>query len=162
VNREYDVTARMVLLKSVSDAGFSFYSNYLSPKAQDLKEIPKAALVFWWPLCQRQVRITGVVAKLDSKSSDQYFASRNKGSKMAAIVSKQSSVITSRDDLLSQYQALAQQYENNENIQRPAYWGGYILAPQVVEFWQGRKHRLHDRFQYRKQENKWDIFRLSP
>lgn len=162
VNSAYDVTARMVLLKSFDQKGFVFFTNYLSPKAQALNEIPKAALVFWWPLSQRQVRITGTVALLDAKGSDDYFGSRSRDSRIAAIISKQSHIITSRDDLIKSFDQMSHDLEGKECFARPDYWGGYILDPLVMEFWQGREHRLHDRFQYRKMEDKWEIVRLSP
>lgn len=162
VNKQYDVTARMVLLKSFDKNGFVFFTNYLSPKAQALNEIPKAALVFWWPLTQRQVRITGTVSLLDKQSSDDYFVSRNKNSRIAAMVSQQSQIIPSRDFLIKSFEKAYHDLKNEENFSRPDYWGGYIVQPQVIEFWQSQDHRLHDRFQYSKIDERWDIVRLSP
>jgi len=161
VNKQYEVAARMVLLKSFDHKGFVFYTNYTSVKAQHLKEIPKAALVSWWPLCQRQVRITGVVSLLDEKLSDEYFNQRPRDSRIAAIISAQSKVIPDRAFLLEKYHHKLKELEEHP-IPRPHYWGGYILKPQVIEFWQERPHRLHDRFQYTKKDAGWEIERLSP
>lgn len=161
-NQQHDVTARMVLLKSFDNNGFVFFTNYLSPKAQFLKEVPKAAAVFWWPICQRQVRITGSVILLDEKSSDDYFAQRSKESQIAAIVSKQSEIIPDRQSFLKRYEAKHEEYESLPHIDRPEYWGGYVLQPQCLEFWQGRAHRIHDRFQYNKVAEGWEIVQLSP
>ncbi|MFI4938197.1 MAG: pyridoxamine 5'-phosphate oxidase [Candidatus Berkiellales bacterium] len=163
VNANYDVTARMLLLKSFDENGFVFFTNYDSPKAQALTQIPKAAMVFWWPLLLRQVRITGNVVLLDSTQSDNYFASRSKNSRLAAIASKQSEVIPNRETLIEQFQAQKKRYENIDDIPRPAFWGGYVLIPHTIEFWQGREHRLHDRFEYRKDAaGAWHIVQLSP
>lgn len=162
VNKQYDVSARMVLLKSFDKNGFVFFTNYLSPKSLSIQEISKVAAVFWWPLCQRQVRITGKVTFLDQKQSDDYFHQRNKPSRIAAIVSKQSEIIPNRESLLAQFEALEKKYENSDIIDRPPYWGGYVIQHQSLEFWQGRTHRLHDRFQYTRQANDWAIVQLSP
>lgn len=162
VNADYSVTARMVLLKSFDQQGFVFFTNYESPKAQAIREIPKAAMVFWWPLSQRQIRITGNVKLIDSEQSDIYFATRNKNSQIAAVVSRQSAVIPNREYLIKEFNEAFKQYENVENIPRPDFWGGYILVPDRFEFWQGREHRLHDRFEYRKQNKEWEIVQLSP
>ncbi|MGD9592739.1 MAG: pyridoxamine 5'-phosphate oxidase [Candidatus Berkiella sp.] len=159
-DKQYHVTARMVLLKSFNQNGFAFFTNYLSPKAKQLENIQQAALVFWWPKCQRQVRITGLVSRASAADSDSYFNHRSKESQIAAIVSAQSSVIKDRNVLIDKYNAYSQQAESS--LERPDYWGGYVLKPTEIEFWQGREHRLHDRFQYLLKENKWEIFQLSP
>jgi pyridoxamine 5'-phosphate oxidase len=160
VNKAYDVSARMLLLKSFSSDGFVFFTNYQSLKAQCLQEIPKAAMVFWWPLCQRQVRITGQIILASVKQSDDYFHQRSRDSRIAAIISKQSAVIPNRDYLLKEFDKLAK--ESDENLVRPEYWGGYVLQPHTIEFWQGRLHRLHDRFLYSKKDERWEIVQLSP
>jgi pyridoxamine 5'-phosphate oxidase len=160
VNHQYDVSARMLLLKSFSEDGFVFFTNYLSLKAKCIEEIPKAAMVFWWPLCQRQVRITGQVVVASTKQSDEYFNQRSRDSRIAAIISKQSAIIPNREYLLEQFNALAK--ENDDKLARPDVWGGYVLQPQTIEFWQGRPHRLHDRFLYTKNDTKWNIVQLSP
>jgi pyridoxamine 5'-phosphate oxidase len=149
-------------LKSFDQQGFVFYTNYLSPKAQYIKEVPKGAMVFWWPLCQRQVRITGNIVLVGEQKSDAYFQQRSKSSRIAAIVSKQSATIPDRDYLLKQFQALSKDYADATNIPRPDYWGGYVLEHQSIEFWQGRSHRLHDRFLYTREAKGWKIEQLSP
>lgn len=162
VTRDYDISARMVLLKQFDVQGFCFFTNYLSPKAQALNEIPKASLVFWWPLCQRQIRIKGDVVLLEPAASDQYFALRDKASQIATLSSLQSSVIPDRQTLLTQFEHLTQMYANQSEVPRPPTWGGYRLQHHTVEFWQGRPHRLHDRFQYQKYNDMWQIVQLSP
>ena len=161
VNQAYDVTARMVLLKDYSKHGFVFFTNYDSPKGLALGEINKAALVFWWPICQRQVRITGTVNRVDPKESDAYFSTRDRERCLAAIASKQSEPIPDREALIEQYEQVKQQYDQYQVIPRPAFWGGFIVDPQEIEFWQGRTHRLHDRFRYRKTDGHWIIEQLS-
>jgi len=164
VTREYEITARIVLLKAFDQEGFVFFTNYQSPKAQALKEIPFAALVFWWPHCQKQVRITGKVVVAADKQSDLYFAERSKGSRIAAIVSEQSQPIANKEVLLNRFETLSHRYADQEAVPRPSYWGGYQLQPTDFEFWQSGEHRLHDRFQYRKKsvDKDWEIIRLSP
>lgn len=159
-DKDYHVTARMVLLKSVDEKGFVFFTNYLSLKAKQLKEIPQAALVFWWPLCQRQVRITGTIGLTSAAESDTYFRQRSNESQIASAVSLQSSVIRDRQSLIEKYDALSKQ--TAKPLERPDFWGGYILYPLTLEFWQGREHRLHDRFLYTRNNQQWDIVQLSP
>ena len=161
VNQHYDVTARTVLLKSVDELGFIFFTNYLSPKAQALKAIPKAALVFWWPSCQRQVRVTGTVSLLEEALSDNYFASRPQDSQIASSISKQSEVIPNREYLLEKFTKM-QQAVKDQKIPRPDFWGGFRLHPKTVEFWQAREHRMSDRFEYRHNGSDWEIVQLSP
>jgi pyridoxamine 5'-phosphate oxidase len=158
VNQDYSVTARMLLLKEFSKEGFTFFTNYDSPKAKALEAVPHAALVFWWPACQRQVRITGKVSRISIERSEQYFRSRPLASQVAAIVSQQSKVIPNREVLIEAFDAASLQ-----PVVIPQNWGGYNLVPETFEFWQGRAHRLHDRFEYRKNShNQWDVFQLSP
>ncbi len=159
-DKDYHVTARMVLLKSFDEKGFVFFSNYLSLKSQQLEAVPNAALVFWWPLCQRQVRITGTVSYTSQKESDAYFQQRPKESQIAATISKQSAVIPDRNVLIEKYEALIAQA--HAPLTRPDFWGGFIIKPSEIEFWQGREHRLHDRFQYTLKESLWEIVQLSP
>jgi len=155
-------SARIVLLKGFDENGFIFYTNYKSYKALQLEENPKACLVFFWKEIERQVRIVGLVSKIPVQQSDEYFASRPEGSKIGAWVSPQSQVIESRDWLDKQNIALTNEMKNNK-IDRPSYWGGYIVKPIIVEFWQGRSSRLHDRIQYTLNENgDWIIERLAP
>jgi pyridoxamine 5'-phosphate oxidase len=155
-------SARTVLLRNIDERGFSFFSNYESQKGRDLAENPHAALVFYWSAYERQVCITGIVAKASIEESKAYFDSRPKGSRLATWVSKQSVVIPNREVLDEKLAELTSKYSNND-IPLPSYWGGYVLSPDKIEFWQGRPNRLHDRFRYTKQSNKtWTIDRLSP
>ncbi len=160
VNKHFDVSARMVLLKSFDKDGFVFFTNYMSPKSKYLLEVPKAAMVFWWPKSQRQVRITGNVVRTSAKDSDAYFNQRPKESRIAAIISEQSAVIPNREHLIEKYEKFEK--ENDDVLTRPAFWGGFVLQHQTIEFWQGRTHRLHDRFLYSKKGEHWVIEQLSP
>lgn len=161
VTKTYQVSARMMLLKYFDENGFVFFSNYTSNKAAALEEINQAALLFWWPKSARQVRIQGIVSKLDSKHSDDYFAKRSKASQCAALISKQSSLIASKESLMSDYTHAKKSFEDKP-INRPDTWGGYLLKPIQFEFWQGRPHRLHDRFVYQLVKDNWAISQLSP
>jgi pyridoxamine 5'-phosphate oxidase len=155
-------SARIVLLKGYSERGFVFFTNYNSYKGRQLAENPKACLVFFWKELERQVRITGIVQKIDGKQSDDYFYSRPEGSQLGAIASPQSEIIESREWLENKYDEV-EKNKNQINIQRPAHWGGYLVQPVLIEFWQGRPSRLHDRLEYSLQENgSWKIQRLAP
>jgi pyridoxamine 5'-phosphate oxidase len=154
-------SARIVLLKGFDEHGFNFYTNYDSKKGQDLKENPQAALVFFWAELERQVRIEGMVSKLDPQISTDYFHSRPKGSQIGATVSPQSRVIESRESLEQHVIELKKQYEDLE-VPRPEHWGGYLVEPQRIEFWQGRPSRLHDRICYDLVDGVWIISRLAP
>lgn len=153
-------SARIVLLKGFSEDGFVFFTNYNSYKGKQLAENPKACLVFFWKELERQVRITGIIKKVSSTESDEYFHSRPLGSQIGAIVSPQSSIIESREWLEEKYARLEKEVRH---VERPIHWGGYILSPVLIEFWQGRPSRLHDRFEYSLQENGgWKAERLAP
>ena len=155
-------SARTVLMKGFSEKGFTFFTNYNSFKGQQLSENPKACLLFFWKELERQVRITGIVEKLSSEESNAYFQSRPRASQVGAIVSPQSQVIESRQWLDEKYKEAIKQFENTE-VQRPLHWGGYIVRPVIIEFWQGRPGRLHDRIQYTLLEDGgWRIERLAP
>lgn len=155
-------SARIVLLKGFSEEGFVFFTNYNSYKGKQLTENPKACLVFFWKELERQVRITGIVKKISPAASDEYFHSRPVGSQIGAIVSPQSTIISSREWLEEKY-ATAEKELAHGKIERPPHWGGYILTPVLMEFWQGRPSRLHDRFEYSLQENgSWKAERLAP
>jgi pyridoxamine 5'-phosphate oxidase len=155
-------SARTVLMKEFSEKGFTFFTNYNSFKGQQLSENPKACLLFFWKELERQVRITGIVEKLSSEESNAYFQSRPRASQLGAVVSPQSQVIESRQWLDEEYKEIFKQYENT-TVQRPLHWGGYIVRPVIIEFWQGRPGRLHDRIQYTLLENGgWKIERLAP
>jgi pyridoxamine 5'-phosphate oxidase len=155
-------SARIVLLKGFSEAGFQFYTNYESFKGRQLLENPRACLVFFWKELERQVRITGLVEKLSSKNSDDYFNSRPPGSRIGAWASPQSEVIKNSEWLDQQVDHYKLRY-SGDDIPRPPHWGGYLVRPVTIEFWQGRPNRLHDRLQYTLQENGgWIIERLAP
>lgn len=155
-------SARIVLLKGFDKNGFVFFTSYQSYKGMQIEENPKACLVFFWKELERQVRITGLVKKLDEKKSDEYFLSRPKGSQIGAWASPQSRIIESRNWLDKRYLEKTEEFKEKE-MQRPQNWGGYIVAPVIIEFWQGRPSRLHDRIQYTlQQDGGWKIERLAP
>jgi len=148
-------------LKDYSDQGFVFFTNYESRKGKDMAGNPHVGLVFFWKELERQVRIEGMISKLNASSNDAYFQSRPEQSKLGAWASQQSSVIASRVQLEAAYQQQVMAFEGKE-IDRPEYWGGYLVKPDLIEYWQGREGRLHDRLEYRKNENGWQMDRLSP
>ncbi len=153
---------RHVLLKQYRDEGFVFYTNYLSDKAKHISTNNQVALSFLWEPLERQVNIQGYVKKLDTHASEQYFLSRASGSRVSAWCSRQSCVILNRKKLEADYQAEMERWKD-KNITCPPFWGGYLVCPTQVEFWQGRAHRLHDRFCYKHSKNAgWFIDRLSP
>lgn len=155
-------TARIVLLKGFDANGFVFFTNYRSYKGLQLEENPRACLVFFWKELERQVRITGLVKKVPQQDSDAYFHSRPVGSQIGAWTSPQSQVIENREWLDNHYLEVAESFKEKE-LQRPEHWGGYLVQPVVVEFWQGRPSRLHDRIQYTLEDNgSWKIERLAP
>ncbi|WP_242918875.1 pyridoxamine 5'-phosphate oxidase [Pontibacter liquoris] len=155
-------SARVVLLKDVSPAGLTFFTNYNSRKGQELAETPFAALTFFWPALERQVRIEGKVSKAAPQHSDTYYHSRPKGSQIGAWASPQSQPIASREELEEADQAFTEQFAAVAEIPRPPFWGGYLLQPDRLEFWQGRPNRLHDRIVYELQGSTWHIVRLAP
>ncbi|HEX8998112.1 MAG TPA: pyridoxamine 5'-phosphate oxidase [Ktedonobacterales bacterium] len=155
-------SARMTLLKGLDERGFVFYTNYESRKGAELAANPRAALLFFWVLLERQVRVEGRVERVSAEESDTYFHSRPLGSQLGAAASAQSRVIASREVLQQAYSELEQRFAGGE-VPRPPYWGGFRVVPQVIEFWQGRPSRLHDRLRYtRLPEGAWRIERLSP
>ncbi len=156
-------SARVLLLKEVSDAGFVFYTSYTSRKARELESNPFAALTFYWPELERQVRVEGQVGRASRQQSEKYFRSRPKGSRLGAWASHQSQVISSRDQLEAKLRDLEAQYADTDEIPVPEFWGGYCVIPETIEFWQGRPNRLHDRLRYRKiNTSEWILERLSP
>lgn len=153
---------RMVLLKDMDERGFVFYTNYESRKGRELADTPWAALTFFWPEMERQIRIEGRVEPVSAEESDAYFHSRPVGSQLSASVSHQSQVISGREVLEERVAELSAQYQGQE-IPRPADWGGFRVIPDTIEFWQGRPNRLHDRLRYRLlADGRWQIERLSP
>jgi len=155
-------SARIVLLKGFDGEGFVFYTNYRSYKGMQLEENPKACLVFFWKELERQVKIVGLVHKVPEQESNAYFSSRPEGSRIGAWTSPQSQVIEDREWLDNRYRQLAAEL-GGTSIERPPYWGGYVVKPVIVEFWQGRPSRLHDRIQYTLEDSgKWKIERLAP
>ena len=156
-------SARIVLLKGFDEKGFVFYTNYDSLKGKQLIANPHAALVFFWERLERQIRIEGKVTKVSPEESDHYFQSRPKASQIGAWTSDQSQVISSREALETKQQQLESYYEELEVLPRPEHWGGFRLSPEIMEFWQGRPSRLHDRLVYYLQpDGSWVIKRLAP
>lgn len=154
-------SARIVLLKGFDEEGFVFFTNYNSDKGKDLAENPQASLVFFWPELERQVRIDGTVTKISPEASTEYFHTRPIGSQIGATASPQSSIIPNREVLEEKVKEISAAYEGQE-IPRPLHWGGYLLNPRHIEFWQGRPSRLHDRINYHLVEGSWIINRLAP
>lgn len=154
--------SRTVLLKACDPRGFVFFTNYQGSKAAHLMANPQAALTFWWGGLERQVNITGRVSKTSAQESESYFASRPLASQLGAWASPQSSVLPERRALELAFEAQKLRYEG-QSVPRPEHWGGYLLDPATIEFWQGRRSRLHDRLRYtRRDEGGWQISRLAP
>lgn len=152
---------RMVLLKGHDERGFVFYSNYASRKGEDLAANPRAALLWWWDKQQRQIRVEGAVERLGRAESETYFHSRPRGAQLSALASPQSRVVPDRGSLEQRVAQLAQQYKG-QTVPLPPDWGGYRLRPEVFEFWQGQRDRLHDRLCYRREAGGWRLERLGP
>jgi len=153
---------RTVLLKSHDSGGFVFYTNRTSRKGTDLAEVPRASLVFPWYPMQRQVIVEGTVSALSTAESEPYYRSRPHGSQVGAWASRQSTVIGSRAELDDRYDELARKWPEGTEVPMPEFWGGYRVIPEVIEFWQGRLNRLHDRFRYRRHGSGWNVERLAP
>ena len=152
---------RIVLLKHVDARGFVFFTNYSSNKATEISFNPNVCLHFPWHSLERQVKVRGVASKISKAESMSYFLSRPRESQLAAWASKQSQRINSRQFLLSQFEAIKEKFAKSE-VPFPDFWGGYRVVPSAIEFWQGRENRLHDRFQYKVENNQWSIERLAP
>lgn len=153
-------SARFVLLRDLSERGLTFFTNYESRKGQELEANPKACVAFWWAALERQVRVEGVVERLPETDSDAYFASRPRESQIASAASPQSREVGSREELEARLEDLMRKHP--DVVPRPAHWGGYVLVPHTVEFWQGRKARFHDRILYRRHAAGWKFVRLAP
>lgn len=154
-------SARVVLFKGIDDGGICFFTNYDSRKGRELAVNPQAALVFWWDRLERSVRVEGRVERVARELSERYFRKRPRESQLGAITSRQSAVVATRDELDARLAANEQAYAGRE-VPLPDFWGGYRLRPEVVEFWQGRRGRLHDRLRYRRDGGIWRIERLEP
>lgn len=154
-------SARMVLLKAADERGFTFFTDYRSRKGQELEANPHAALVFFWGELERQVRITGTVSRVSREETEAYFRTRPRESRLGAWTSHQSTVLAGRETLEARLREVAARHPGDE-VPTPPHWGGYLLKPDALEFWQGRESRLHDRVRYQREAGSWRIERLSP
>ncbi len=162
VDREGRPSSRTVLLKYFDENGFVFFSNYGSEKAKHIESNPHVAMLFFWSEAARQVKIRGTAEKVPTSETLKYFATRPRGSQIGAWVSAQSSVISSRALLETEFRRLKDKFRDKE-VPLPSFWGGYRVVPQEIEFWQGRRNRLHDRFRYTLEDDgRWSIARLAP
>jgi len=155
-------SVRMILLKGLNKKGFVFYTNLNSPKSQDLKKNPKAAICFHWKSIQRQIRISGSITQVSEKEADDYFNSRPYESRIGALASDQSNVMKERIELLKKIENFKKQYEDNKKIPRPKHWSGWCLDPHSIEFWLGDEYRIHERLKYTKISNTWKKEILYP
>lgn len=155
-------SARIVLLKEIHQEGFVFYTNYSSRKGIDISGNAHVSLVFLWKEIERQVRIEGKAIKLSEEASTEYYHSRPKGSQIGAWVSPQSQSISDRSVLEDEYEKLSDQYAGVDQLPKPPNWGGYVIIPDMIEYWQGRTSRLHDRIRYKGTKDGWTIDRLAP
>jgi pyridoxamine 5'-phosphate oxidase len=160
VNPEGKPTARILLLKDYSDAGYCFFTNYKSKKGEDLKQNPFGAMVFFWPELEKQIRIEGRIERLSPEQSDAYFMARPVGSRRAAAASPQSVIIKDRIEIETAIKEF--ETKHGDQFDRPDYWGGYRLIPEKFEFWQGRENRLNDRIEFVLENGKWNFHRLAP
>ena len=161
VSAEGRPSLRIVLFKGLYQGGFTFYTNYESRKGEELAARPEAALTFWWDKLERQVRIEGRVERVPRELSDRYFHSRPRGSQIGAYTSRQSQVLEKREELDQRLAATGERY-SGQDIPLPDYWGGYVVVPQSIEFWQGRANRVHDRLRYVRAGGNWRMERLEP
>jgi pyridoxamine 5'-phosphate oxidase len=160
VNPAGKPSSRIVYLKEFSEEGFVFYTNYHSHKGKDLTQNPAVCALFFWNVLERQVRIEGVAHKIDEATSDAYFASRPRESQLGAWASHQSDLLENRELLQTRLEALSEKFPTQ--VPRPPHWGGYFIVPELIEFWQGRPSRLHDRIVFEKQNDSWTVFRKNP
>ena len=154
--------ARVVLLKGLHENDFIFYSNYKSAKGHEIENNDQVCMTFLWLPLQRQVRIEGTITKTDSETSDEYFHKRPRGSQLGAIASPQSMRVKNRKELEDMFKSTEEKFKDSSSLPRPAHWGGYLVKPSYIEFWQGRNNRMHDRICYEKLNGDWNIYRLAP
>ena len=159
VDGNNSISSRIVLLKEVNDRGLVFFTNYNSKKGSDIDNNNQVYVTFFWSQLEKQVRIHGIATKLNKKENDAYFKTRNYKSQVASTISPQSEIIESRSSLVQKFKDVLYK---NDTLERPEYWGGYLIEPVSFEFWQGRKYRLNDRLEYYNDENEWKIRRLAP
>jgi pyridoxamine 5'-phosphate oxidase len=164
VTADSQINTRTVLLKDISDGGFTFFTNYQSRKAHGIELNPNVALLFPWYAMERQISISGIAEKVSSQESDDYFATRPWGSQIGAWASAQSSHLASREELEQRYEGASQKWPEGTTVPRPAHWGGYRVTPLSIEFWQGRYSRLHDRLRYERTATSgdWELSRYYP
>ena len=162
INADNRPSSRIVLLKGIEEKKFVFYSNYQSTKGKELDQNPACALTFFWPELERQVRVEGFAERINEERSEKYFQSRPRGSQVGAWTSPQSSIIKSRSILEERAEQIEKRFEGLAVLPKPNQWGGYQVDAQVIEFWQGRPNRLHDRIQFLKIDNAWKSHRLAP
>lgn len=155
-------SSRMALLKAIDARGFAFFTNYTSRKAREIETNPRVALLFPWHALRRQVIVIGTATKLPRAESEDYFASRPRGSQVGAWASRQSSVVASRAELDARYDELDRRWLADDDVPTPEFWGGYLVTPDEMEFWQGRPSRLHDRLHYTRAGDAWNVERLAP
>jgi pyridoxamine 5'-phosphate oxidase len=160
VSAEGKPTSRIVYLKELAEDGFVFYTNYKSEKGKHLESNPHVSILFFWNVLEREVRIEGKATKVSAALSNEYFASRPRGSQLGAWASHQSDVLEDRSELELRLIELAEKYPNE--VPRPPHWGGYVIEAQKLEFWQGRPSRLHDRIVFEKENDSWEIYRKNP
>jgi pyridoxamine 5'-phosphate oxidase len=162
VDAKGNLSSRMVLLKLADTSGFTFFTNYESVKGKALDDNPQGALNFYWMPLKKQIRIEGKVSKTDAATSNAYFATRPRESQLAALASCQSRVIASHHELIARFEALCEEYDDEKPIVRPAQWGGYVLVPSRIEFWEERPHRLHNRYEFVREGDAWVKHHLNP
>jgi pyridoxamine 5'-phosphate oxidase len=154
--------ARVVLLKGVHENDFIFYTNYKSAKGHEIENNDQVCMTFLWLPLQRQVRIEGTITKADPATSDEYFHKRPRGSQLGALASPQSEKVKSRKELEDLFKSTEEKFKDFSSLPRPPHWGGYLVTPTYIEFWQGRNNRMHDRICYEKRSDDWNIYRLAP
>ena len=162
ISNEHRPSCRIVLLKGIEHDRFLFFTNYQSSKGKDLENNPVCALTFFWPEVERQVRIEGNVTRVDDRKSEEYFQSRPIGAQIGAWSSPQSTVISGRDILEERVKQMEKKFEGQSPLPKPNQWGGFQVEPLMIEFWQGRENRLHDRIEYRRENGTWKLQRLAP